>query len=308
MSDNPFTRMRPAISLFLAALAGCTYPDPDLRPAPPRRTAFGEAIPVLKGYPKDRVTVKGDTVAFSHGHSITLALGGLLRISGGGLPLHVHSPEREEAKDPDLSPIDARLAWVVRDRSGAPYSRFQVFVGEVPDGAKRLVASAESDLCQPDFSADGRAIVWTESFEGSPRLWMTDLASLKSTFITEGASPATSPDGQWIAFEYGSPPSLFKVRLDGTDRTRLTEGIDARRPTWSPDSCWIAFGQFDSEGRADDIWAVRSDGSRYLRVTWDPAPEWDPCWAPDGRIYFTTIRNGAQGIWGVAQENKELLK
>lgn len=126
--------------------------------------------------------------------------------------------------------------------------------------------------------------------------------------MTDGSSPSWSPDNNWIAFESGTPPSIYKVHPDGTSRTRLTSGRDARRPTWSPDSQWVAFGEFDAEGKADDIWAVRADGTRYLRITWDPAPEWDPCWAPDGRILFTTIRNGAQGIWAVAPENTELLK
>ncbi|MCE9581125.1 MAG: hypothetical protein K8T20_01280 [Planctomycetes bacterium] len=145
------------------------------------------------------------------------------------------------------------------------------------------------------------------SIPGS-RIWVTEVDSGRQTFVTDGSSPSWSPDNNWIAFESGTPPSIYKVHPDGTSRTRLTSGRDARRPTWSPDSQWVAFGEFDAEGKADDIWAVRADGTRYLRITWDPAPEWDPCWAPDGRILFTTIRNGAQGIWAVAPENTELLK
>lgn len=300
--------MRAAPSLcLLAALAGCNFPDPELRPAPPRRAAFGEPRRQLR-LPVDQLTTSGETVAYRDGHLVWIGYGVLSQISGGGLPFFVSSASSEVATDPDLSRKSGLLAWVARDKNADGPSRFVLYMGESPRGDKRLVASTGWDVRHPSFSPDGQRLAWNEDSSPSPRLWVTDLSNARVSFVGDGSAPSWSPDGEWIAFESGTPPSIYKVRPDGSERTRLTEGRDARRATWSPDSRWIAFGQFDERGKPDDIWAVRADGSRYIRVTWDPAPEWDPCWNEHDDIYFTTIRNGAQEIWVVEEENSELLK
>jgi len=307
MSDNQFIRMRPAISLCLAALAGCTYPDPDLRPASPRRAAFGEAVRKTEGKGEALMSIGRNTKAWVVEGRIV-----------GQEPLFTNEEEADPiimfqspvgywCTEPAIASDGKAIAWTARDMS-RPGNPMQVLIGARIEDAPRVVAISETGSCRPSFSPDGGRLAWEKSSDTGSELWTTELATSKATFVTDGSSPAWSPNGAWIAFEFGDPPAIWKVHPDGTDRTRLTESREGHRPTWSPDSLWIAFGQFDSEGRADDVWAVRADGSRYLRVTWDPAPEWDPCWAPDGRIYFTTIRNGAQGIWAVAPENTELLK
>ncbi|MCC6742144.1 MAG: PD40 domain-containing protein [Planctomycetia bacterium] len=286
-------RTAPPLCL-LAALVGCNLPDPDLRPAPPRRAAFGEAQRTMASAVSGPMTVGGDRCAWPDPTGVLLET---FRPDMRGLCTTDSPLTITGARDPALS-SDGTLLAVVRP-DGAVYA-FQ----PAKDGPELLVSRPAVGADHPCFSPDAGSVVWQES--SAARLWITELSSSRETCLGEGALPSWSPDGAWIAFE--SDHSLWKVRPDGSDRTRLTEGRDARRPTWSPDSRWIAFGQFDGDGRADDIWAVRSDGSRFLRVTWDPAPEWDPCWAPDGRIFFTTVRNGDQGIWVVAPENSELLK
>lgn len=286
-------RAAPPLCL-LAALAGCNLPDPDLRPAPPRRAAFGEGHSTIASDVSGPITVGGTTCAWPDGTGVRLEAFGFAmeRLCSTDSPLTL-----TDARDPALSSDGALMAVVRPD--GALYT-FEL----AKPGPDNLVARPSGGAGHPSFSPDSRHLVWQEL--SASRLWSTELALSRDTCLGDGAYPAWSPDGGWIAFELDR--TIWKVRPDGSDRTRLTEKRDARRPTWSPDSQWIAFGQFDADGRADDIWAVRADGSRFLRVTWDPAPEWDPCWAPDGRIFFTTVRNGAQGIWVVAPENSELLK
>ncbi len=301
-------RAAPPLCL-LAALAGCNFPDPDLRPAPPRRAAFGEAVHCwVTGDSPTRPVLKAGIRAWREGQHVPVNWTyAAPEIEEAGKPGRAWELDLGKASDPDLSGDGNSLvlAWQV---SGSDHAQIYLLRRTKEWFTQSLVSEASAVARAPSFAPDASRIAWAEVVPSESRIWVTDLETGRHTFITRGDNPSWSPDAQWIAFEDGTPPSLYKVRPDGTERTRLTEHRDARRPTWSPDSQWIAFGQFDADGKPDDIWAVRADGSRYLRVTWDPAPEWDPCWAPDGRILFTTIRNGSQGIWAVAPENTELLK
>ena len=49
----------------------------------------------------------------------------------------------------------------------------------------------------------------------------------------------------------------------------------------------------------DDLWAVSRDGRRLVQLTNHPAPDWNPAWAPDGRIFFCSKRSGAQNILSI---------
>jgi Tol biopolymer transport system component len=59
------------------------------------------------------------------------------------------------------------------------------------------------------------------------------------------ASPAFSPDGEWISFHgrTADGTAIGMVRLDGKGGVCLTceSGVDARRPIWSPDGARIYF-------------------------------------------------------------------
>lgn len=78
--------------------------------------------------------------------------------------------------------------------------------------------------------------------------------------------PVWSPDGDWIAFSAGG--EIFKVKPDGTELIRLTEGGEAKfGPSWSPDGDWIAYRVIYGSDEGRGLWIVSADGitNRQLR-------------------------------------------
>jgi serine/threonine protein kinase len=92
---------------------------------------------------------------------------------------------------------------------------------------------------------------------------------------------AFSKDGAWIAYVASPEGTLWRSRVDGTERLQLSfPPLMAALPRWSPDGQEIAF-----------FAATASDSSRIYVVS--PAggkprlivdnPQSDPSWSPDGR-------------------------
>jgi TolB protein len=108
-----------------------------------------------------------------------------------------------------------------------------------------------------------------------------------------------SPDGTRIAFDnflegkYG----IETADPDGSDIVRLTDGVNDSWASWSPDGTKILFSstRYDpsieqcmpgfphEHGCPTDIYVMDTDGSNVVRLTDDPASEYQPVWSPDGR-------------------------
>lgn len=99
-----------------------------------------------------------------------------------------------------------------------------------------------------------------------------------------------SRDGRWVAYVSYPEAELWRARVDGTERLRLTAPpTRAFTPRWSPDGSRIAFVGM-VEGRMPQVYVV--DPKSALPTDLIPggdSDEWDPTWAPDGRsIAFGT--------------------
>jgi len=86
-------------------------------------------------------------------------------------------------------------------------------------------------------------------------------------------------------------------------------------PRLSPEGDWIAYSvaTIDSarDSRNSDLWMVRWDGSRTVRLTTTPGGESDPQWSPDGRwLSFIATREGAKTgqVWLLDRSGGEAQK
>src|ERR1700692_3763589 len=114
------------------------------------------------------------------------------------------------------------------------------------------------------------------------------------TFTRTNAFPVWTPDGNHIAFQFGSPGGHFIrwIRADGAGEAQpLLESKGSVQPySFSPDGKRLAFAEVAPDTGAD-VWTLPLDLSDpehpkpgkpelFLRT---PSNEYDPAFSPDGR-------------------------
>jgi serine/threonine protein kinase len=129
------------------------------------------------------------------------------------------------------------------------------------------------------------------------------------TSTSRDGNPQFSPDGRRVVFESErtGEHEVWLAEADGSSQGQLTHGpgIMQGSARWSPDGRRIAFDSRSVEG-VYSIWTIDADGASPRRLTQDPGDEHLPDWSRDGRfIYFTKggggdyIKQGPSGVWRV---------
>jgi Tol biopolymer transport system component len=85
---------------------------------------------------------------------------------------------------------------------------------------------------------------------------------------------------------------LFTVRADGSGRTRITSAPAFSAPQWSPNGRRLAVEH------SGDVWTMSPTGASLVRVTTNPADDFEPTWSPDGAsLAFVSNRTGVRNIF-----------
>lgn len=109
-------------------------------------------------------------------------------------------------------------------------------------GVRTLLRSiAPRGTSSPDWSPDGRKIVFAESWPNWSEISVMDasnrsLVRLTNAKVIVADDPEWSPDGRRIAFMRGDGkgPGIYVMNGDGTGLRRLTHGSWDRSPAWQP--------------------------------------------------------------------------
>src|SRR5262249_7764293 len=99
-----------------------------------------------------------------------------------------------------------------------------------------------------------------------------------------------SRDGEWVAYVTFPEGDLWRSKVDGSERLRLSSPpIRAILPRWSPDGKRIAFSAV-LPGKPRKIYIVSAEGGAPHQLTAEERMENDPGWSPDGKMLVF-------GIW-----------
>jgi serine/threonine protein kinase/Tol biopolymer transport system component len=181
--------------------------------------------------------------------------------------------------------------WALPDRAG--------LFGRV-DGKPVRLTSSPMPLASPLPSKDGKKLfVVGSTLHGTLSRYDGNLGQFLTYFGGASAEcTAFSRDGKWIAYVTYPDGSLWRSRVDGSERLRLTDPpIYPLNPRWSPDGKQIAFWGY-RRGGIDEIYTVPANGGApEPLIPGDSVARREPNWSANGdRILFEEVAPNASPV------------
>ena len=231
---------------------------------------------------------------------------------------------------PQLTSGPSSVSWSSDSKSVAYSMAGSIWIQPIDSNTATQMTAGPGYDYQPDWSPDGKQIVFSRYDKDAVELWLLDVPGGKARQITQSGAVNVdakwSPDGKKIAYVSTSHNKRFHIfvaelQSDGTPRIQqLTEerkSVVARyyysafdhelSPTWSPDGKEIIFvsnrGNIYGSG---GFWRMKAEPGaearniRYEETTWKPHPDW----SPDGRrvIYSSYLGRQWHQIWIMTAE------
>lgn len=273
------------------------------------------SISIQGGEPKrltfDNLELRDGLAWTANGHEVIYSsprggLPSLWRVSAAGGGTRRLIGTGDYAFDPSVARQGERLAYVYRrvDRNiwlaAGPNSPGSNARDKAP---VKLIASSRDEV-SPQFSPDGKRIVFVSDRSGSKEIWVCASDGQQAVQLTNfGGShtgtPHWSPDGKQIAFD--SRPEgqtdIYAVSAEGGRPRRVTtENSEDVMPSWSRDGRWIYFGS----RRSGDwqVWKAPAEGGQAIQVTKNGG--YEAFESPDGKFVYYAKRE--LGIWKVPVE------
>jgi Tol biopolymer transport system component len=228
-----------------------------------------------------------------------MAEGGIWRMPafGGGHAVRVETFGRDDGT-PALSPRGDRLA-VSHAIADANIWRLDL---QEKDGKPRRLIDSTAREAFPQYSPDGRRIVFYSDRSGSLQIWICDPDGTRAfpltSFTGATGTPRWSPDGQTISFDSNTSGqwNVYTVSADGGRPRKMMSSVGTSSnyaASWSHDGRWLYFTS-NRSGEAQ-VWKMPSQGGEALKVTTNGGVA--PLESPDGTTLYYTKDMGTGSIW-----------
>ncbi len=171
------------------------------------------------------------------------------------------------------------------------------------DGEDTIQLTRDGAPClSPTWSPDASSLFYTSFHRGFPDVYRIQLATGNRARIASypgiNAGADVSPDGRSMALALSKDgnPELYILDLRSGKLTRLTHTKSAAEasPSWSPDGRRIAYVS-DSTG-SPQVYVISRSGGKAKRITFRGNENVSPDWGPDGRIAYSSRRQGRYHI------------
>jgi len=226
----------------------------------------------------------------------------LWKISTADKTLERLTASERDVYSPTISHEGNRLSYT---QSMSDANVWQLDLGKTKGQDEQLHKLIASTLEEngPQYSPDGKRIVFASRRSGSFEIWICDADGTNVRQLTNigGAltgTPRWSPDGRQVVFDswLGGNAAIYVINADGGAARRLTFDTDEDvTPSWSRDGRWIYFGCTRSGSM--QIWKVPAEGGTAVQVTRHGG--FEGFQSVDGQYFYYSKGRAMPGIWRV---------
>ena len=153
---------------------------------------------------------------------------------------------------------------------------------------------------QPVVSPDGRYVVFLSNRNNQEHLWRMDIDGRNPIELTHGTSdrqPTFASDGQTVIYRSLSPPTLFRISINGGHATAFSDK-NTFDPNVSPDGKTFACGYRPAPAAKNQIAIIDANGGEPKSISDFPAAYGRLRWMPDGSgIAYAARQQGVGNIW-----------
>ena len=213
----------------------------------------------------------------------------------------------------------------------------QLYTVGLDGGIARRLTDAPGYAIFPRFSQDGSQIAFTAQYDGNTEVYVMPAdggtpkrLTYTATLGRDDLSDRMGPNNLVMGWNHANEV-VFRSRMrtfNDFNGSLYSVGMDAELPkqipvpiggflSLSPDDSKMAYNRVFREfrtwkdyrgGMADDIWIFDFKSGQLENITNNPAQDIIPMWAPNGKVYFLSDRDGRLNLFSYDLTSKATVQ